>query len=53
MLMPRMTVIVISQENSMLGLRSLMVGRSTNGAETFLKAADMKKGSRFVDGLLF
>ena len=49
MLMPRMTVVVVSQENSMLGLRSLMVGRSTNGAETFLKAAVMRRGSRFVN----
>ena len=49
MLMPRMTVVVVSQENSMLGLRSLMVGRSTNGAEIFLKAAVMRRGSRFVN----
>ena len=51
MLMPRMTVIVISQENSMLGLRSLKVERSTSGAETFLKAAVMRRGSRFMNVL--
>ena len=49
MLMPRKTVVPVSQENSTLGLRSLMVGRSTNVAETFLKAAVMRRGSRFVN----
>ena len=49
MLMPRKTVVPVSQENSTLGLHSLMAGRSTNGAETFLRAAGMKRASRYMD----